>query len=54
MANQLGYLGDMSIRCLLVGGHRIEVGGQLIGGLVKYLISLGLGSDEALYEAFQV
>jgi len=54
VADLLGYLGDLSVHCLLVGGYRIELGVQLVDGLVKCLIGVGLGSDKALYEAFQV
>ena len=51
MADLLGYLGDLSIYRLLVGGHLIKLGIQVVDGLVKCLIDLGLGSDKALYEA---
>ena len=54
MADLLGYLGDLSVRRLMVGGHHIKLGVQLVDGLVKCLIGLRLGSNEVLYEAFQV
>ena len=54
MADLLGYLGDLSVHRVLVGGHRIELRVQLVDGLVKFLVILGLGSDKALHEAFQV
>ena len=48
MADLLGYLGDLSVHRLLVGGRRIEFGVQLVDRLVKCLIGLGLGYDKAL------
>jgi len=54
VADLLGYLGDLSVHRLLMGGHRIEHGVQLVDGLVKCLIGLRLGSDKALCKAFQV
>ena len=42
MADLLGYLGDLSAHRLLVEGHRIELGVQVVDGLVKCLISLAL------------
>jgi len=40
VADILGYLGDLSVHRLLVGGHCIELGVQLVDGLVKCLIGL--------------
>jgi len=54
VADLLGYLGDLSVHRLLVGGHRIELGIQVVDGLIKCLIGLGLGSDKELCEALQV
>jgi len=48
VADLLGYLGDLSVHRLLVGGRRIEFGVQLVDRLVKCLIGLGLGYDKAL------
>ena len=54
MANLLGYLGNMSIHRLLMGGHSIKLRGWLGNGLTKGLIGLGLSCYEILYEALQV
>jgi len=54
VAELLGYQGDLSVHRLLMGSHRIELGVQLVDGLVMCLIGLGLGSDKALHEVFQV
>jgi len=54
MNNLLGYLGDLGIHRLLVRGHSVELGIQLINRLTKNLISLSLCRDETLHDALQV
>ena len=44
------YLSDLSIHRLLVGGHNIKCGGQLVDKLTKDLIGLDLGHYEALHK----
>ena len=50
MAHLLSYLGDLIIHTLLVGGHSIKLGIQLINQLTKNFISLGLRHDATLRE----
>jgi len=54
MIDLLIYLGDLGIHRLLVGGHNIKLKGQLVDGLIKGLIGLGLGHYEALHKTLQV
>jgi len=54
MANLLSNLSDLGVHCLLMRGHSIKLGGQLIDRLIKSFISLSLGRYEMLYETLQV
>ena len=54
MADLLGYLGYLSVHHPLMGGHSIELGGQLIDQRTRSFISLGLSCYELLHETLQV
>ena len=43
MADLLDDMGDLGVHCLLVGGHSLKLGGQLIDRITKSFINLGLG-----------
>ena len=50
MTNMLRYLGDLSIHRFLGEGHSIKFEGQLVDGLTKDFIGLGLSCYEALHK----
>ena len=54
MVDLLDDMGNLGVHRLLVGGHSLKLGGQLIDGLTKSFINLGLGHYEALHETLQV
>jgi len=54
VADLLGYLGYLSVHRLLVGGHSIKLGGQLIDRRTKSFIGLSLSYYELLHETLQV
>jgi len=54
MANLLDNLSNLGVHRLLVGGHSIKFGGQLINRLIKSFISLDLGCYKTLHETLQV
>ena len=45
---------QLGVYCLLMGGHSLKLGGQLIDRLTKSFISLGLGHYKALHKTLQV
>ena len=54
MADLLGYVDNLSVHCLLLGGQTLELGSKLVDQLTKSFANLGLGCYTALYETIEV